>query len=290
MSGLAPSSSLTPSSSGSDGAFSSSDLLAPVTEKARIRIAVTADGDSVTVTRKHPSGKIVTVRGMDKAPLSGGAFLGYDYEAPIGLAVSYQATAYTDPDTVLATSTLDTVTWNTETDWLKDPLEPARNISVLVNDMSEYAYDTPTGIHTVLGRPDPVTVGEVRRAATGTLTLVTLSKEDRDRLHYITASGHVLLFQSSQDSGVGNMYIALTGVTETRVVNLRGQSERLWTIGYQEVASPVGDGAATPTWAEVVAQYASWQDVVDAGYGSWLEFIESLDTVTAPPILNWRGD
>ncbi len=117
-----------------------------------------------------------------------------------------------------------------------------------------------------------------------------MSKDDRDRLHYITASGHVLLFQSSQDSGVGNMYLALTGVTETRVVNLRGQSERLWTLGYQEVASPVGGGAPVVTWQDVADQYATWQAVVDAGYGSWLEFIESLDTVSAPPILNWRGD
>lgn len=260
-------------------------------EKGRVKIEITAsDGDSVTVTRKHPSGRVVTVRGMDKAPLSGGVFLGYDYEAPIGLPVDYVATAYTDPDTVLAISAPSTVTWTTENDWLKDPLEPARNIEVLVSDMSEYAYDTPTGIHTVLGRPDPVTIGEVRRAATGTLTLTTLTREDRDRLHYITASGHVLLFQSSQESGVGSMYIALTGVTETRVANLRPSPERQWAIGYQEVSAPVGDPASFLTWADVVAQYATWQAVADAGYSTWLEFIESLDTVAAPPILNWRGD
>ena len=238
MSGLAPSSSLTPSSAGSDGAFSSSDLLAPVTEKARNRIEITADGDS---GHRHPQ----TPKREDRHRPRHGQGAAQWWRVPrLRLRsadrppVEYHATAYTDPDTVLAVSAPFTVTWNTETDWLKDPLEPARNISVLVNDMTEYAYDTPTGIHTVLGRPDPVTVGEVRRAATGTLTLITLSKEDRDRLHYITASGHVLLFQSSQDSGVGNMYIALTGVTETRVVNLRGQSERHWAIGYQEVASP----------------------------------------------------
>ena len=104
--------------------------------------------------------------------------------------------------------------------------------------MTEYDYSTPTGIHTVLGRPDPVTVGEVRQAATGTLALTTLTKDDRDRLHYITATGHVLLFQSSQESGVGSMYIALTGVVETRVANLRNSPERQWTIGYQEVQRP----------------------------------------------------
>jgi hypothetical protein len=260
-------------------------------EKGRVKIEIIAsDGDSVTVTRKHPSGRVVIVRGMDKAPLSGGAFLGYDYEAPIGLPVDYTATVYTDPDTILATSAIDTITWTTDNDWLKDPLEPARNIEVLVSDMTDYAYDTPTGIHTVLGRPDPVTVGEVRRAATGTLTLTTLTKEDRDRLHYITASGHVLLFQSSQESGVGNMYLALTGVTESRVVGLRNSPERQWALGYQEVSAPVGDSAPFLTWADVVAAYPTWQAIVDAGFSTWLEFIESLDTVSAPPIINWRGN
>ncbi len=295
MSGLAPSSTLAPRSTlppSSGGGGGGGDLLAAVTEKARVLITITAtEGTLVSVTRTHPSGRVVPVRGMTLAPLSGGAFVGWDYEMPIGLEVSYQASVYIEPDTVNPLDTTDpvTLTWTTENDWLKDPLEPARNMPILINDMSEYAYDTPTGIHTVLGRPDPVTIGEVRRAATGTLTLITLAMDDRDRLHYITASGHVLLLQSSEQSGVQNMYLALTGVTETRLVNLRGQPEREWAIGYQEVSAPVGDAAPTVTWQDVADQYPTWQDVVDAGYGSWLEFIESINSTQVAPILNWRG-
>jgi hypothetical protein len=261
----------------------------PDHEQGRVRISiVSASGGYVTITRTHPSGRVVTVRGMDVAPLSGGAFIGWDYEAPIGLPVTYQAYYYSDPDTLIATSNTVTVTWVTENDWLKDPLEPIRNVIASVGDMSTYGYDTPTGVHTVLGRPDPVTVGEIRRAATGDLTLNTYTREERDRVHYITASGHTLLVQSSQESGVGSMYISLLGVTETRPSGQRDEPMRIWTLSYQEVAAPVGAGAAFTTWADVLAQAPDWQSIIDS-WNSWIEMVEGIDSVTGPPILVWRG-
>ncbi len=291
MSGLAPSSTLTPSSSGSGVAFSSSDLLAAVTEQARVRVNVSATaGTLVSVTRTHPSGRVIPVRNMTLQPLNGGTFLGWDYEMPIGVQVAYTASLYdaADTSTPLDVSDPVTITWDTEIDWLKDPLEPIRNVPVLVNDMSEYDYATPTAVLEVLGRPDPVTVGEIRQAATGDLTLVTLSKEDRDRLHYITASGHVLLLQSSQTSGVGSMYLAPLGLKEQRIVPLREQSERIWTLTYQEVGVPAGDAAPFTTWQDVLNTYGTWADVV-AQNNNWIGMIETLNSTTSAPILTWRG-
>ena len=161
-------------------------------------------------------------------------------------------------------------------------------MTVNISDMSSYGYDTPTGVLTVLGRPEPVTVGQVRRAATGDVTFLTLNQEERDRLHYITASGHVLLLQSTQESGVGSMYIALMGVTENRVLPQRDEQERYFTVSYQEVAAPVGAGAPFSTWQDVIDQYPTWQAVIDANT-SWFSLIENLGTTTAPPILAWRG-
>ena len=263
------------------------DIITP--EKGRIRVEITAsDGNLITVQRQHPSGRLVTVRGMDLAPLSDGAFIGWDYEAPIGVELIYHATAYVDADTVLATSELDTITWTTENEWLKDPLEPIRNMPVRIVDMSEYDYATPTGVFPVLGRPDPVTVAQIRTAATGDVTLLTLDDEERDRMHYLTASGHTLLLQSSQSSGVGNMYISVLGVKEQRAIYLRDHSERLWTLTYQEVGAPVGDATAFSNWQDMLNTYATWQAVTDANE-SWLQAIEGLDSTSAPPILTWRG-
>jgi hypothetical protein len=263
-----------------------------VTEHARVRITVSAtEGTLLTITRQHPSGRILPVRGMNLVPLSGGAFVGWDYEMPVGVQVTYTAAVYdtTDTNTPLDVSDPATVTWDTAYEWLKDPLEPIRNLPVQVVDMSEYDYIAPTGVHTVLGRPDPITVGDIRQAATGALTLFTEAKDERERLHLLTSSGHVLLLQSTQESGVGNMYIAPTGtLKESRVVSLRDEPSRVWEIDFQEVGIPVGDSAAFVSWQDVLDQYNTWQDVL-LGFNSWLEFVESLDSTAAPPILVWRG-
>ena len=267
-------------------------FLDTVTEKGRIRITVNAvAGTLVSVTRIHPSGRVIPVRGMTLQPLSGGVFVGWDYEMPIGVSVVYEAAVYDATDTVNPLAVVDAgaITYTTAYEWIKDPLEPIRNMPIRVVDMTEYDYVTPTGVHTVLGRPDPITVGDVRQAATGALTLYTETSEERDRLHYITSSGHVLLLQSTQDSGVGNMYIAPTGtLKETRLISLRDEQARIWEIDYQEVGSPVGDGAAFVTWQDVLDQDATWQDVKDSA-NSWIEFIEGLDSQSPPPVLLWRG-
>lgn len=266
-------------------------LVGATTEKGRIKIIVTADeaADAVTVTATHPSGRKRIVRGIDKALLSGGSFIGWDHEAPIGLDMSYTATIWADPSVELNTSDPFVARWDSDHEWLKDPLEPARNMVVEINDIGEFTYDTPAGFHTVLGRPDPVAVGEVRRAATGELKLNTETKTEADRIRTITASGHVLLLQSTQESGVGNLYIALRGIKETRPGGLKTSPERIWTIGYQEVGPPAGAPAGFITWADVAAQYPDWASIQAQGFANWIEFVESLNDTDAPPILTWRG-
>lgn len=266
-------------------------LVTPVLEHGRIKIVVTADAaaDAVTVTARHPSGRQRIVRGIDKALLSGGSFIGWDHEAPIGVQMEYTATIWADPSVRLNDSAPFVATWDTEADWLKDPLEPARNVQVSIEDIGEFTYETPTGFHTVMRRPDPIAIGEVRRAATGEIKLLTETTTDSDRIHYLTASGNVLLLQSSQESGIGNMYLALRGVKETKLSKLKTDTRRRFTIGYQEVASPAGDPGGFLTWADAAAQYATWQSIVDAGFTSWLDFIERLQSADAAPILTWRG-
>jgi hypothetical protein len=261
------------------------------TEKGRVKIVLTSiDGDSVSVDCIHPSGEIRRVRGMDRTPLSGGAFIGYDYEAPIGLDLTYIATVWNDPDTQVATSDAVSVRWDTTQDWLKDPLEPVRNMPIKVVDPGDAEYDTPTGVHVVLGRPAPVTVATVRQASQGTFTFLTETRDERIRLHNLLASGNPLLFQSTQDSDIGNLYFAPLKTTQQRIVTLKTAQEYEWQIAYQEVDPPAGDPSAFTTWADVAAVYPTWQALIDANPGkSWLDFIESFDSLNSTPITTWRG-
>jgi hypothetical protein len=266
-----------------------------LSEKGRIQIIVTSSlgslGALLRVTRQHPSGITVTVRGMDFAPLAAdGTFLGYDYEMPVGLPVVYVAEVYADPATLVASSTPGTATWVTATDWLKDPLEPSRNMQVQLQPPGDITYTTPSGVHNILGRPDPIVVTTIRQAATGQFQFYTASQDERDRMHYITASGNVLLLQSNQVSGIGSMYLAPLTVAETPIT-VRDDPARVWTISYQEVGSPAGQPGGFNSWQDVVDQYgasATWQDLADANPGTWLDFITSFDA-TPQPIVTWRG-
>jgi hypothetical protein len=261
-----------------------------VTEKGRVKITVSGTGDLITVTRQHPSGRIMAVRGMNLQPLSGGLFIGWDYEAPIGVQVTYLAALYAAADTVnpLALSNAATLTYTTGYSWLKDPFEPVRNMAVTIGDMTQYTYDSRTGVHQVMGRPAPITVGEVRSSAADTVTILTSTQEDRDRFHYITSSGHPLLLQSTQQSGIGNMYLAVLRVTETRLVKTGSRTERSWALDYQEVDMPVGDAGAFVTYQDLLNQYNTYQDALNV-FDTYFALFESLDSSTPAPIITWRG-
>jgi hypothetical protein len=263
-------------------------------EQGRARINISANsGQYVTVTRTHPSGRTENVRGMVLTPLSGGQVVGWDWELPIGVSVTYTAYSYDDAagSSVVATSNSVTVTWTTDNDWLKDPLEPARNLPVRVASMASTRYASSTTIHQVLNRPDPVTVGSVRQTGDGQLVLYTDTLDESDRLDYITASGHVLLFQSTQQSRVGNMYFAVTDVEEDRVEGaLRDQPYRMWSLTYQRVGVPAGDPGAPVSLQDVADNPpgGSLQDLADA-WTSLIALYEGYAETTQGDIVVWRG-
>lgn len=260
--------------------------------QARARLVFTTNdtgADYVTITRHHPSGRTATVRGANRAALSGGQLIVWDYELPIGLAVYYTANTYRGTITAARNTAIgNEVTWQSASDYLKDPLEPIRNITATVQDMDEYDYPTRTGVHDVLGRPTPLTVGEIRQSARGDLVLTTETMDERDRLHFLTSSGHALLLQSSQRSGVGNMYIALLDVKEQRL-GKRDQADRRWILSYLEVDAPAGDSPSTTvTYADILQTYSNFTEILAAN-NSYLDLIENLAHTAEPPTLAWRG-
>lgn len=262
--------------------------------QGRIRLFIQAPSSAatVTVTRTHPSNTIVNVRGMTLAPLSSNIFLGYDYEAPIGRDLRYQASAYDGGGSLIGQSSIETITWNTSDTWLKDPLNPSRNIRVLMADPGEEAFDAPTGLNTILGRPTPIIVTEVRQSATGTLGILTLTDSDAGTLHLLTSTGNILLVQTDPSFGLGNLYFALQKIASDRVTPLGFLPERSWGLQYVETDVPVGvaTGGDT-TWALVLVGYATWNALLDTE-SSWLDLLENIDTLSGPPpapTLAWRG-
>lgn len=258
---------------------------------ARVELLVNMPGmANVTITRTHPSGQVWTVRGINQAPTAGDVFLGYDYELPIGRDCVYVAEAWDADGNDLGASLGQDIVWNTDQEYLKDPAMPARNLPVRISAMTEGDFTAPLTVLPVIGRPAPITLGDVRQAQTGDLGLLTLTLDEALRLHQLTASGNVLLLQATPGSEVGNMYIALSQVTETRVSPLRDEPARQWTLSYQETDPPIGGiSGGFPTYQTILDDEESYQDILD-DFDSYLTMLQDAGaTAPPPPDIVWRG-
>lgn len=247
-------------------------------------------GATIQILRVHPSGRFTFVRSANGIPFAQGGVY-YDHEAPIRRACTYTAFVHNSDGTLWAESNEDSCYWDTDQDWIKDPGLPARDMRMTVESMPTYEYDSPVGIFPVMGRPAPVVVTDVRHSATGEVNIITQQAQDRDQLHLLTSTGHVLLLQTPPERGVGNMYVALQKTTEQRVVRKGVEDARLWTLQYVEVDEPSGAGVAGgTTWSDVVASYDSWSDTL-LHESTWIDLIEEIDVgVTVPPeTIVWRG-
>lgn len=258
--------------------------------------AIPAGATSVTITRTHPSGRVWIVRQWNGAPTGGApSMAGTDYEAPIGVAVTYAVTAKsateTSPSSNTVTVTLEAST--SDTVWLKDPRVPALNRRVLVEKFDTQQFDGRVGVMPVIGRPTPVTIGDVREAATGTIVLTVLTADDVVGIHYLTASGNPLLFQTSSRYGVGNLYMAVTKVTEGRLSRLGMYAERRMSLDFVEVDPPVGlPSGGQNTYQTVKDGYATYSAVV-AGERDYLDLVQHTNTGGAQrslaDLVPWRG-
>jgi len=265
-------------------------------EFGRIRINVQGltDQTGFTLVRIHPSGIRVGVRGatVDPVTLDGGDGVVYDYEAPIGRDLVYEATTVggTDPPVLTCTAR-----WDTLDSWLKDPVMPSRNMRIRVEDPGDETFAGVLGVFPIPGRPDPVTVSDVRRTATGTLVFGTDELAEASSLLLITASGNTLLFQSDPEFGVGSLYLQFGDVARARTVQYGREAQRRWNLAYTEVAPPPDTVPfeSLVTWADVADAYASWAQVLEYEH-SWQDLEDSLNilggTSDPDPIVSWRGE
>ena len=266
-------------------------LLQLVTEHGRIRLTLTASfGTLGSVEAIHPSGETRPVRNFTQISMSDGIAVGWDYEMPIGRAMIYRAMIYDPSDLINPLATVDSapITWVTDYDWLKAPFHPARNQAVSVSSMPSYDYATPVSVHQVINRADPVAIGQVRQGATGTLILNTYTLAQNLAMQLILSGGDPLLFQSTVESGVGNLYMMVTDSNESRVSPLRDAPERIWTLTYQEIGIPAGDAGAFASYADLLAAQPDYASVL-AAWASYIDLFTTLNHADTTDTIIWRG-
>jgi hypothetical protein len=103
----------------------------------------------IGVTRVGPSSQAAAVRGWDDQQVSAANVLIRDFEAPIGVPVTYTVTGHDSGGAVVDTSTLTlTVTSAGCSDtWLNDLARVGNTMRILIEALPELDYKIPAAVH-----------------------------------------------------------------------------------------------------------------------------------------------
>ncbi|GGV45577.1 hypothetical protein [Streptomyces spectabilis] len=232
----------------------------------------------ISVYREASDGSRTLVRGtsglLNYTLITSDLLVIEDYEAPIGVPVAYRIELYEPDSTSPSTRSSDTVTipaGDINLAWLKDPGNPQRNVTVMVQRAPDWQRPIDQTPYRVKGRRNAVVLSSSRGGLEGELTVWTRTDDERAALHWILDSGATLLWQAVPGMGVADMYVSVAQVTEARTGATAMDLWRAWTLPLTETDMPVTTGvgsSAGRTWQDVLAEFDSWQAVLDT-YASW---------------------
>lgn len=237
----------------------------PNNSPPRVRLDVTDTGSptvtQVNVTRVNGS-TVAPVRTVDGGPLllstSGSNRVGvlYDYEAPLGVPSTYSTAE--QPTNVSAAVTL-----NSAVPWLVRYDAPGLSVPLdfRIGSFDSTDNDVVQGKFRPLGRDTLVTVTDGSRKAdessfiAGTDTLAALAA-----LNACLASGGVVYLNVpvALGMGVSSAYINLGRTTTKRRTDIGTDPYRDTTVPFEVVAMPVGGQQAQRTYADVLAENATY--------------------------------
>lgn len=169
--------------------------------------------------------------------------------------------------------------------WLRDPVRPRLDVplSLIPDELCESDAEAPTpGVifasmsadtraaagarFDVVEQAEPMSTASVRKAPTGTLTLVTVTFADRDQVHELLASGEVVLFQTAPEYGIPDRYCDVADVQTSPLSSDLRTQYRVIDLPHAATLPPAGPGEAPVgyRWADLCAPYTSWDALDDA--------------------------
>jgi hypothetical protein len=206
----------------------------------RLDYTVPATGTSLTLQRTGPSGTPASVRSWDQAPVVAGAIIARDFEAPIGVALTYTATTRDTSGTMIDTSTASiTITsQGCEDTWLNDLARTTNTMQVLLEALPELAYPVPASTHEIISRRAPIVTSDVALTPAFELSFLTATLEDRDRARAALGNGIPVLLRTPPETGVGNLYFSVTDFREQRIVTQGTLPDRRFVVSGRQVQRP----------------------------------------------------
>lgn len=258
-------------------------------DKRSVQIALTlpAGVTRLWVWRVSPSGATEYVRGTVGLVVTPSTSLTiFDYEAPIGVPLTYYAQSGNDAGEVSATPTSGTFELTSHgcgDTWLTDIAAPANTLQLVIESLEQLTYEIPTGVHKVIGRRSPIVATDLAQTPAFELALLTATELEREQVRACLGDGISVLLRTEPELGIGNLFFAVLGWAEQRIVRLGTVQDRRHLVNGQEVERP------DPKLYVPVTLIASYQNVKDerTDYAEVLAFDETyaalLTTYGIPP-------
>lgn len=177
--------------------------------------------------------------------------------------------------------------------WLKDPLRPSNNVrvdfcfdpnpqcmpteGVFFQSMDTEQRASNSASFNINNQDVPVVVSKSRSSLTSTLTLVSRTFPDRDRLNVALQPGEPLLFQVPDQYGVPDQFLSVGATQVGRVLPDHRFPIRVFSLPYQATAAPGGpmQGVVGARWSDMCNRYATWGQVNTAGL-TWVQLLDGL--------------
>jgi hypothetical protein len=243
-------------------------------------------GDSVVSVWRSADGLREPVRGARRVSLVDSTYL-IDYDAPLGRPITYEVEVISGPtgsDRVTSSS----VTVNSDTGWIMDPLIPQSAVPIsgkklptgepmfAAAAMQKLDYAMDSQVFKILGSDRPMALFGQRAAAAGVdLSMITDAAEQNTRLRSLFASSGVLLVRlpaSWADFIPGAWFALVASVSEQPAGAPNGDPLTAWSLSGDTVAAPTLKVlTATFTYGDVALLFATYQQKQDAATGTYLD-------------------
>jgi hypothetical protein len=233
----------------------------PVLSRVRLAGTFLSPAAYAVFDRTTDGVRYTTVRGGTAVSVVSQNANADDYEFPAGVPITYRLRGYSAADALLFTNSA-TITQDVNSAWLKVPAAPFLNTEVDVSVRLEISRRGRGGIFDVVGRSNPVAVGDIRGSKEFTLQLRTETASQERDLDYALSTGDVIYLQTpaSQDQFPSG-YFTVGDISRTP--EDRYTERRIWSLDLAEVAAPGPDVVGSAyTCASVLFEYATVTDVI----------------------------
>jgi hypothetical protein len=214
--------------------------LEPEVKDVRLDYTAPAGAATVTFSRAGPSGVAASVRGWQDTPVTPGGVIARDFEAPIGVPLTYTATAENAAGTVIdtQTATITIPSAGCSDTWLNDLARVANSMVVAIESLPELDHPVPASVHEIITRRAPIVTSDIAHTPSLELSVLTDDLDARDQCRAILGNGVPVLLRTPPEDGIGNLYLSVLGFREQRIVTSGTVPARRFVVTGRQVQRP----------------------------------------------------